>query len=727
MKLRATVFFLLLCSAAVPLSGQGWEWQNPLPHGQTVNDIVMFDAAVGVAACNNGYYLYTANGGRHWSTRRLGILNIERVVIAGDGSLIAVTDHRRIYRSTDRAWSWQQVYQGMDNAGGQRSDIVRAGENTFIAFLNGSHIVVSHDDGKTWQHLTNIRFLSESLRSISAQSPTTWFIVTSRNVIRTTDSGGDWDYVNHLYEARGLQRFIYLDSLSGYQLREGQLLQTSDGGVSWKEMDIFGFGLVTGVEAGAHLGSNVYCLSIGRYLVNKSSDGGASWNISLTESAFPDADPVCMSFVNPDVGFIGGEGGRILRTSDGGFSWSIVHGLGYVGTISNLKFHDANYGVATTYSSTILLTTNGGQRWNEAIPFAEYSMRELALSPGGTIYTIGVDADNTFTLLRSSDNGSTWENRGLLPLDYRITQPEMPQSLYALSEDELYVGATYGILLHTTDGGENWDRQSIGHMALNPFATGTELFFFPPSTIYYVRSNALEVSSDGGQTWESRPTGSNRTLLRTQFVTPDVGYALLPSEFAKTTDGGYNWTIQTEFRPHMLHFFNENEGMVLWDNANQDGKAYLMRTIDGGATWDRYSVNERVDWNNWFWLTPQTGWAYGYGGLIRRTDNGGVASAGESTPIPEALTVLPGYPNPLSRADASTFTLPISLTEAASVDIHILDMLGREITSHHRERMSPGIQHISLDMQAMRKQPPGMYLYRVRAGDAVRAGKLLLR
>ncbi|PLX33176.1 MAG: hypothetical protein C0600_00925 [Ignavibacteria bacterium] len=727
MKRHFTYSILLLFLSVLTLSAQGWEWQNPLPHGHSVNDIVMFDASSGVAACNNGYYLYTANAGRHWSTRRLGILNIERVLVAGDGSLIAVTDHRRIYRSTDRSWSWQQVYQGMDNAGGQRSDIVRAGEHTLVGFLNGAHIVVSYDDGQTWQQLTNIQFLSESIRSISSQSPTTWYIVTSRNVIRTTDSGKNWNYVNQMYESRGLQRFVFPDSLSGYQLRDGQLLQTSDGGASWKEMDIFGFGLITGVEAGDHLGSNVYCLSLGRFLVNKSSDGGETWNISLTESAFPDADPVCMTFIDPSLGFIGGDGGRILRTNDGGQSWSIVHGLGYIGTINNLKFRDADFGIATTYSSTILLTSNGGSRWNEAIPAAELSMRELALSPDGSIYLIGVDNDNSFAVLHSTNDGVSWEHRGMLPLDYQVTQPEMPQSLYALPNDELYVGATYGILLHSTDGGATWDRKSIGHPAQNPFSTGTELFFFPPSTIIYVRSNALEVSSDGGQTWESRRTTSNRTLLRTQFLSPEVGYALLPSEFAKTTDGGNSWTIRTGFNPHMLHFFNENDGVAVWNNTAQDGKAYLMRTNDGGETWQQYSVNERVEWNNWFWLTPQTGWVYGYGGVIRRTDNGGIASSGALASLPETLALLPGYPNPFTRGANASFTIPISLSNPVAVEITVYDMLGRTLTSTLQEQLSSGIHHISLTMDALQTQPPGMYLYRVRAGDVQRTGKLILR
>ena len=63
---------------------------------------------------------------------------------------------------------------------------------------------------------------------------------------------------------------------------------------------------------------------------------------------------------------------------------------------------------------------------------------------------------------------------------------------------------------------------------------------------------------------------------------------------------------------------------------------------------------------------------YGYGGLIRRTDNGGVASAGESTSLPEGLALLPGY-----------LTAHLQLALVAL-------LLGAQTTVHQRERTPAG-------------------------------------
>ncbi|MDT8325048.1 MAG: T9SS type A sorting domain-containing protein [Bacteroidota bacterium] len=726
MKSLAAVFLVLVLSAPL-LSAQGWEWQNPLPHGQGINDITMVDAQTGVAACDNGYYLFTANAGITWSTRRIARASIARMLGATDGGILAVCDKRRIYRSADRAYSWDLVYEGFDNGQGQPSDMTAVDANTFVGFLNGAHLVISEDGGRNWRQITSVNFLGETLYSISAQSPTTWFIVTSRNVLKTSDRGKTWQYVNEEYQARGLQRFVYVDSLYGYQLREGQLLRTHDGGASWTEMDIFGFDTVTDLVAGAALGENVFCMSRGRYLINKSDDAGASWNISLTESAFDNANPRAIAFIDDRTGFIAGDGGRILRTVDGGLSWSIVHGIGYIGTVADLLFWDRDHGVATTFSSTLLVTSDGGNRWDEVLPSAAHSLRHVSRAPEGTLYVVGVTSGNEYELLRSDDEGLSWTLVSRLPLDYQSNRPEITQSLYARAGGEIWIGATYSILLHSTDGGMTWERSVVGTSIQNPYSTGTDMFFFDPSTVIYIRSNSVEISTDGGETWESRFTSAGRSLREVQFVSPDVGFALIPMEFARTTDGGATWDISWNFSPTLLHYFDENNGVMLWSNGDEDDLAYLLRSSDGGRSWERFSMNERVSFGSWFWLNTETAWAYGYSGMIRRTDNGGIASAPALAAMPAGLQLQPGYPNPYTRARHDAVTVPFTLARPARVTLTLYDMLGRPAATLERGGLEAGTHNIVIDRSTLVTLAPGMYLYRIRAGAELQTGRILLR
>ncbi len=727
-----TVLSLLLLSILPSFAAfaQGWEWQNPKPHGQTVNDLVMIDRGRGVAVCNNGYYMYTADEGRSWTTYRLGNNNLERVIVAHDGSLIVVADKRQIYRSTDNAYSWELVYSAVNEGGGAQSyDLVIAPDGTLVASLTATYLVTSRDDGKTWTRLTiDLTQLSfEGIRSISIQSNSVWYLCNNRNVARSTDAGAHWEYVNEKYDADGLRRLVFIDSLYGYQLRDGQLLRTRDGGENWTAMDIFGFDSVIGVEAGPQLGDNVFCLSIGHYLVNASTDAGENWNISLTETAFADAYPNCITFADGQTGFIAGDGGRIIRTGDGGQSWSIVHGIGYIGTITDVLFTDDNNGFATTYSSTLMVTTDGGRRWNESVPSQDHDCDAISASPTGTLFLVGTTSNYDFDLLRSSDNGKTWTNVSRIPITYSSGNPEMVQSVLAVSDDDLMIGATFGLVLRSRDGGVTWDRSLVQQGISNPYSSGRYLFHFPPSTFIYMQYNGVQISTDDGLTWVGRLTPGARSIWEVQFLTPDIGFGLISGDFARTSDGGLTWDIQSNFRPMLIHFFDADNGMALWSDSQQDDLTYVMKTADGGQTWQKYSMGERAGYNGWLVLSPSRMWGYGYGGAIRYSGDGGIVSADDAAALPSGLFIGTGYPQPFSPAAQQAHHIPFTTLHGGALRFALHDVLGREVASVRRGDTAPGTQELALPGTMLQGLPPGTYLYRLTVGGESSTGRILLR
>ena len=98
----------------------------------------------------------------------------------------------------------------------------------------------------------------------------------------------------------------------------------------------------------------------------------------------------------------------------------------------------------------------------------------------------------------------------------------------------------------------------------------------------------------------SIPVSPGKIILM-QFVNDQVGYALgrtysyADAKCYKTTNGGQFWTrlpMTTHHAPEGMIFFNENHGIVtLFDTDNlQD--CLMMRTADGGETWEEYTVPE---------------------------------------------------------------------------------------------------------------------------------------
>ena len=67
-------------------------------------------------------------------------------------------------------------------------------------------------------------------------------------------------------------------------------------------------------------------------------------------------------FINESLGFVVGDSGIILRTSNGGGSWDSLPS-GTTKTLNDVFFLDANTGFVVGMDTTYLETTNGGNSW----------------------------------------------------------------------------------------------------------------------------------------------------------------------------------------------------------------------------------------------------------------------------------------------------------------------------------------------------------------------------
>jgi hypothetical protein len=108
-------------------------------------------------------------------------------------------------------------------------------------------------------------------------------------------------------------------------------------------------------------------------------------------------------FVSPDSGFAVGDGGTILRSTNGGLSWFSVPS----GTRLNLRsiaFATPSNGIAVGEDGIMVASLNGGSSWERVTsPVRESLVDVIALSQ--TIYfAVGEDG----TLLKSTDGGAGW-------------------------------------------------------------------------------------------------------------------------------------------------------------------------------------------------------------------------------------------------------------------------------------------------------------------------------
>src|SRR5437773_10032700 len=109
------------------------------------------------------------------------------------------------------------------------------------------------------------------------------------------------------------------------------------------------------------------------------------------------------SFVDANTGTVVGEYGTIVRTTDGGNSWTIQ----VSGTTQNLwavSFKDSNEGTAVGEGGTILGTTDGGANWVPQTSGTTLQLRGVSLSDANTGTAVGEGG----TILRTTDGGNSW-------------------------------------------------------------------------------------------------------------------------------------------------------------------------------------------------------------------------------------------------------------------------------------------------------------------------------
>jgi S-formylglutathione hydrolase FrmB len=81
-----------------------------------------------------------------------------------------------------------------------------------------------------------------------------------------------------------------------------------------------------------------------------------------------------------------------------------------------------------------------------------------------------------------------------------------------------------------------------------------------------------------------------------------------------------------------------------------------------------------------------------------------------SPALPMEISLLQNYPNPFNAATWIEFHLP----QAAVVDLHVYDLLGREVANLSRGYLAAGVQQVSFSSNGLSS---GAYFYRLRCGS----------
>jgi photosystem II stability/assembly factor-like uncharacterized protein len=257
------------------------------------------------------------------------------------------------------------------------------------------------------------------------------------------DPIGDGGWVLTNVALGDLVSVAFPDAMHGWVAGRGGIFATSDGGLTWKRQTTGWVGDISFPDASRGW-------AIGGTGVYATEDGGATW----TEHAVSYGYDAALSFADSFHGWIVGDDGRIVATSDGGRTWK-PQTSGTTLPLKDVTFVDETHGCAVGGADkpVVLTTSDGGLHWTSRDTSAMTSGRPFEAvsfpdaSHGWAVGDIGIGA--------TTDGGNTWKPQipaGGFTNGLAISFPDARHG---------WIVGYGGTIVATSDGGDTWDRQDV--------------------------------------------------------------------------------------------------------------------------------------------------------------------------------------------------------------------------------------------------------------------------
>jgi len=249
-----------------------------------------------------------------------------------------------------------------------------------------------------------------------------------------------------------------------------------------------------------------------------SDDSGATWRQSPHVPTL--ALLTAVTLLDERHGWAVGHDEVILRTTDGGESWTKVHEAPQAERpLLDVWFADAQRGIAIGAYAAYYTTDDGGATWTEQ-PFVDAAAppgSDDELPPDYHLNRIAAVGPHLFIageaghVYRSDDQGATWRSLAL-PYDGSM------YGLLALGDESLLVFGLRGNLFRSTDAGASWAPLETGIVAM--LTAGVRLD--ARSLAIVGLAGTVLVSRDGGASFALQQREDRKGLSGAVAAGPDA-------------------------------------------------------------------------------------------------------------------------------------------------------------------------------------------------------------
>ena len=502
----------------------------------------------------------------------------------------------------------------------------------------------STDSGATWRQASTptTYYLNPSVLAVTPGNPDNLYIaLRDGGALRSGDRGSTLAPAGFLSVPGQLSSWSIAVSLDGSAIYYGidsSVYRSTDQGATRQlrgTPPFPGLALIGLLHVDRNDPQTVYAAAFSG--VYRSTDGAASWQPFFLATD-TDRDGVWWMAVDPqNASRVWLATNTSLRvTVDGGLNWNSV--LAHI--VSDIDIDPVNPNVvyASLLDGAVMRTIDGGVSWTSLdVPQrAQFGRPKLAIVPGQSqrLYLFG-----TTGIFSSNDAGATWQQAdagidatspgrfsqntaGAQPVYFPIAEygiglvrsdgtevdvllspplsfvagvhPPNVSAVIAGGDQSRNLVAAFGqqFLGFSTNYGGGWTRASAGPPA------GLQIFALARAvtgsrTVYAATSAGIYRSEDDGDRWVASSTGLPvNTAVAAMVVTrnPLILFAAvndLPnatSSIYKSTDGGISWAaVAGELHKRLVDTLvaDPNDEHILMVGTNEGA----FRTVDGGASW----------------------------------------------------------------------------------------------------------------------------------------------
>lgn len=218
------------------------------------------------------------------------------------------------------------------------------------------------------------------------------------------------------------------------------------------------------------------------------------------------------------------------------------------------------------------------------------------LSDGNTGWAVGNDV-NFGRIFRTNDGWQTWSEQ----TDTNVTKTSLSDVSF-VNESIGWIVGQQGVILHTNDGGQQWEIQGQGVTGVNL----VQISAIDANHAFACGDNGVIAFTSDGTNWSLVNTGTSNPFYGIDMYDATHGVAVGKGQTAYFTADGMNWNPATQV-PNIgdkdfnaVSMIDQNNAWLVGDGFSVLAlKSVFAKTSDGGKTWTIWEPSELIMENMW--------------------------------------------------------------------------------------------------------------------------------